>query len=138
MDTDKIHKLFSILFILEIIDDWKQIQAICNSREGEALPKMEQIDCVPIPNTMFIDNKSMHGSCLISTVRSLIAILEITAKADMRKELVDYFRAMPNFKLPGITSTLEQTAWWNILNKTVHLYDMAYIYTADFFPQLKS
>ncbi len=50
----------------------------------------------------------------------------------MRKELVDYFRAMPNFKLPGITSTLEQTAWWNILNKTVHLYDMAYIYTADF------
>lgn len=130
-DQDKIHKVFSILFILEIIDDWKQLQDICENREGEPLFKPYLLDCVPVPNTMFIDNKIMHGSCLISTVRNLIAILGTTVTG-MKEELGSYFRSIPNSKfiIPGIASVSTQTKWWTILKKAAQPYDI--FYTADF------
>lgn len=89
--TDGAYKVVGILFTLELVDSWNDIQRICknesenlDSRRLRASERVEedQYECVPLPNTVYKINESQwwdwrntQGSCMVSTIHNLLCVL---------------------------------------------------------------
>lgn len=126
--TKSAHKIVSILFVLELIDNWNDIKQICKIG-GETddlsrlnVPSFEEIDpydCVPVPNTAYEIENIYNGTCLLSTTRNLLCILKGRApnfeNFNIKTEVMEYFKKFESLEqltaIPGITNIDEQNRW---------------------------
>jgi hypothetical protein len=79
LTNDSLRKVLGILFILEIIDDWRQLQGILDNAGALApgFPAGEDpYDVVPVPNTgTSARSGEIQGDCFYTTLKNLIAII---------------------------------------------------------------
>lgn len=122
-------KLIRILFLLELMDEWKNVQQVIgNDTISEpTLPNNYNYDpyeCVPVPNTAYFLNAQqvkndserikLQGSCMVSVIRNLLCILcrdengEYKKNDSLRSEVDKYIRNFNDTKIrdfiPGTTS----------------------------------
>ena len=144
LSTTKItHKIVSILFVFELIDNWNDIKQICkigvetDDSSRLNVPSFEEIDpydCVPVPNTAYEIENIYNGICLLSTTRNLLCILKGRApnfdNFNIKTEIIEYLKKFESLEqltaIPGINNIDEQNRWAGTLLaiRNVHFPDL--------------
>lgn len=115
--NSNLERLINCFFILEIVEDWKDIKELTNTKGNQpSRPNnYDPYECVPVPNTMYyLPNKTPQGSCMVSAIRNLLCILcrdengEYKKNDSLRNEVDKYIRNFNDTKIrdfiPGTTS----------------------------------
>lgn len=120
-------KIIHVLFLLELIDTWNDVQKITESSES-APAKTGRYDpydcCVPVPNTIYktnddtmLNRQNVQGSCMVSTIRNLLCILcrnesgEIQLPQTLRQGIAESLTSDLNDFVAGTTNP-ETLAWF--------------------------
>lgn len=123
-NTNNTYKVISVLFTLELVDNWMNLKSICiNYGEGDDSERLSEplmsddfddpYDYVPVPNTMYEVEEEYKGTCLISTVRNLLCIFckrdhNLVFPACVKDEVHTYFDSFDSFAkltiISGITN----------------------------------
>lgn len=131
-------KIVSILFVLELIDNWNDIKQICKTEEDDGADRLKEpdyvaldpYDCVPVPNTAYEYEGIFKGTCLLSTIRNLLSILggpdQDFIRFNINHEVKGYLRGHNLANIPGITNINEQNKWAGTLLaiRDLHLPDL--------------
>lgn len=122
--AESTRKIVSILFVLELIDNWSDIKQICKAEEeaddDERLKvpdynELDPYDCVPVPNTAYEYEGIFKGTCLLSAIRNLLSILGCSYQDFMsfniKHGIKEYLCSHHLATIPGITNINEQNRW---------------------------